>query len=209
MSKITALKTGKGRKKRVNIYLDGEFGFRLEAVTAAEEGLKTGQELSAERIKEITAANDFRRCYETAAVFLGYSPRSEPELREKLQKHGFSGSSIDAAVHRLKEQGLVDDAAFAEFWKEKRDSQSPRSRWLTGLELKRKGVSKELIDRVTGTLDDEDSACRAARKKARNLPRHDFQIFRRRLGEHLQRRGYDFEIINRTVTRLWNELEEE
>jgi regulatory protein len=209
MRKITALRAGKGRRKRVNIFLDGEFAFSLEAEVAVKEGLETGQELTSERIEKIVSDNSYRRCYDAAALFLSYRPRSEPEIRERLRKRGFPTTSINAVIIRLKDQGLVDDTAFARFWTENRDSFSPRSRWLTGQELRRKGVNEEVITQAVGTLDDEDSAYRAGRKKARNLPRHDFQNFHRRLGEHLQRRGFNYGIIKSTVNRLWNELEDE
>jgi regulatory protein len=209
MRKITALHARKGRSKRVNIYLDGKFAFSLEAEVALKEGLKKGQELSPERIEEIASENSYRRCYDAAALFLSYRPRSEPEVRERLSRRGFPAASIDAVITRLKEQGLVDDTAFAQFWTENRDSFSPRSRWLTGQELRRKGVDEEIINQAVGTLDDEDSAYRAARKKARNLPRHDFQDFYHRLGDHLQRRGFSYGVIKSIVNRLWNELEDE
>jgi regulatory protein len=99
----------------------------------------------------------------------------------------------------------VDDTAFAEFWKENRDSFSPRSRWLTGQELRRKGIPEDIIVKVVGAIDDEDNAYRAAIKKARNLPRSDFQVFRRKLGDHLKRRGFGYGVINSTVNRLWQE----
>ncbi len=209
MGKITALRAGKGRRKRVNIFLDGKFAFSLEAEVAVKEGLRVNQELSPEKIAEITSADSYRRCYDAAALFLSYRPRSEPELRERLRKRNFTAESIDAVVSRMKEQGLVDDTAFARFWAENRDSFSPRSQWLTGMELRRKGVSEEVIQQAVGVLDDNDSAYRAAFKKARNLPRQDYQSFRRRLGEHLQRRGFGYGVINDTVKRLWNELESE
>ncbi|UCC18057.1 MAG: RecX family transcriptional regulator [Dehalococcoidales bacterium] len=209
MSKITALRARKGRRKRVNIYLDGVYAFSLETDVAVKEGLRVDQELSLERIAEITSANDYRRCYDAAVLFISYRPRSEPELRERLHRRNFPAESIDAVVTRMKEQGLVDDTAFAQFWTENRDSFSPRSRWLTGMELRRKGVSEAIIQRTVGTLDDDDSAYRAAYKKARNLPRSDYQSFRRRLGEHLQRRGFGYGVINDTVKRLWNELDSE
>jgi SOS response regulatory protein OraA/RecX len=42
--------------------------------------------------------------------------------------------NIRVVMARLKERGLLDDAAFAEFWKENRQEFSPRSQRLTGLE---------------------------------------------------------------------------
>ena len=209
MKKITALRVGKGRRKRVSVFLDGEFAFSLEAEIALKEDLRVDQELSPERADELANASNYRRCYDAAALILSYRPRSEPELRTKLSEKNFPEVSINEVISRMKEQGLVNDEDFAEFWKDNRDSFSPRSQWLTGQELRRKGVSEEIISRVVGELDDEDSAYRAARKKARNLPRNNYQNFFRRLGEHLQRRGFTYGVIKVTVQRLWDELQSE
>jgi len=40
MGKITAIRVGRGRVKRVNMFLDGKFAFSLEAEVAVKEGLK-------------------------------------------------------------------------------------------------------------------------------------------------------------------------
>ena len=116
---------------------------------------------------------------------------------------------IVLACKQLKKQGLIDDVAFARFWRDNRESFSPRSRWLTQLELRQKGVANDIIDRMVDTVDDEDSAYRAAASKARSLSRADYQRFRRQLGEHLKRRGFSYGIIDQTVKRLWHEPEEQ
>lgn len=209
IKKITALRIGKGRNKRVSVSLDGEFAFSLEAAVAVKEGLRVDQELPSEKFDELASASNYRRCYDAAAIFLSYRPRSESELRERLHTKGQPEISIDEVVSRMKEQKLIDDLAFAEFWKDNRDSFSPRSQWLTSRELRRKGIAEDIIEQVVGPLDDDESAYRAAYKKARNLPRKDYQSFRRRLGDHLQRRGFSYGVINTTVKQLWEELEKE
>ncbi len=205
MKKITALRAGKGRAKRVNIFLDGKFAFRLEAEVAAREVLEVEQVLSTEQIEALTRSDQLQRCFNAAALYLSYRPRSEPELRERLLRRGFGGDSVEAVITRLKEQGLVNDTAFAQFWKDNRESFSPRSQRLTRLELRRKGVADDIIDQVVDTIDDEDSAYRATLKKARILPQSDYQSFRRRLGEYLRRRGFSYGVINHTVNRLWQD----
>jgi regulatory protein len=205
MRKITALRTGKGWRKRVNIYLDGKFAFSLDAEVAVKEGLRVNQMLSSEQIEGLVASDNYSRCYSAAVKYLSYRPRSEPELEDRLRRRGFSGDNIDAVIARLKEQGLVDDTAFARFWKENRESFSPRSQWLTRLELRQKGVAEDIIARIVDTIDDEDSAYRAARNKIRSLSPSDYQTFRRRLGGHLKRRGFSYGVINSTVNRLWQE----
>jgi len=205
MSKITALRIGKGRKKRVNVFLDDRFAFSLEAEVAVKEGLQVGQELSASQIEALARSDHFHRCLNVATHYLGYRPRSEFEVRERLQRRGFDENNIGVVIARLKEQGLVDDMDFARFWKENRDSFSPRSQWLTKLELRQKGVADDIIDQVVGTIDDDDSAYRAALSKARRLSRSDYQDFRHRLGEYLRRRGFGYGVINLTVERVWEE----
>jgi regulatory protein len=205
MSKITRLTAGKSREKRVNVHLDGKYAFSLLAEVVLKEGLRVGQELSDEQLEDLTGVDRYQRCLNAAIRFLGYRPRSEAEIKQRLQKHGFDGKLTDKALARLKEQGLVDDTAFARFWIDNRESFSPRSRRLTKLELQRKGLGNDIIEQVVGEVDDNDSAYRAALSKARRLSPSDYQVFRRRLGEHLGRRGFGYDVIKDTVERVWKE----
>ena len=204
MGKITALRAGRSRQ-RANVFLDGKFAFSLEAEIAVEEGLQVGQELSSSQIEALAKSDRFHRCLNAAVHYLGYRPRSESEIRERLQQRGFDGDSIEAVVAKLKEQGLVNDIAFAQFWKDNRESFSPRSQGLTKLELRRKGVASNIIDQVVEAVDDADNAYRAAVNKAHGLPLSDYQGFRRRLGDYLKRRGFGYGVINHTVERVWQE----
>ncbi len=205
MRKITALRVGRGRGKRVNMFLDGKFAFSLEAEVVAKEGLQVEQVLSAKQIETLGRSDNFQCCLNAAVRHLSYRPRSESELRERLRQRGSDGDSVEAVITRLKEQRLVDDMAFAQFWKDNRESFSPRSRWLTKQELRRKGLSNDVIDQVVEAINDDDSAYRAARSRVRSLPQADYQSFRRRLGEYLRRRGFSYAVINHTVERLWQD----
>jgi len=206
MGKITDLRPGKGRRKRVNVFLDGKFAFSLEADVVEKERLQIEQVLSADRIAALTKADNFQRCLNAAVHYLGYRPRSESELRERLHRRGFNGDTLEAVITRLKEQRYIDDIAFAQFWQDNRQSFSPRSQWLTKLELRRKGIADNIIDQVVNDIDDDDSAYQAALSKARGLASTDYQSFRRRLGEYLRRRGFSYGVINYTVERIWQEM---
>ena len=205
MKKITDLRTGRSRGKRVNVFLDGKFAFSLQAEATAKEGLRVGQELSASQVESLARSDQFQRCLDAAIRYLSYRPRSESEIRKKLQQRGFDSHSIESVLVKLRKQGLVDDMMFVQFWKDNRQSFSPRSQRLTKLELRQKGVADEIIDRVVDRVDDNTSAYRAALSKTRRLALSDYQVFRRRLGEYLRRRGFDYEVINHTVERIWQE----
>ncbi|GAH97587.1 unnamed protein product [marine sediment metagenome] len=205
MKKVTAISAGRRQGKRVNVFLDGKFAFSLEAEVAVKEGLQVGQELSEGDIEALTRSDLFHRCLGAAIHYLGYRPRSEAELRERLHRRGFDGDKVEATLAKLREQGLVNDLAFAQFWKDNRQSFSPRSQWLTRSELRRKGVADDIIDQVVDAVDDDNSAYRAALSKARGLPLSDYQSFRRRLGEYLRRRGFGYGVISHVVERVWQE----
>jgi regulatory protein len=206
MKKVTAIRAGRKRGgKRVNVFLDNSFAFSLEAEVALKENLEVGQELSEDKIEALTGSDLFQRCLNAAFRYLSYRLRSEAELRGRLKLRGFNGDSVEAVLARLREQGLVDDLAFAQFWKDNRESFRPRSRWLTASELRQKGVAEAVINQVVADVDDEDNAYRAAQSRAHRLPDSDYQDFRHRLGEYLKRRGFGYRVITQTVERLWQE----
>jgi regulatory protein len=132
-------------------------------------------------------------------------PRSEVEVRNRLSRHGFDIDTIQKALAKLKKQGLVDDIAFAQFWRENREDFKPRSRRLMALELKQKGVDAEIIAEAIIDVDDRQGAYWAAQKKSRALTGLDYDSFRKRLGSFLKRRGFDYELINHTIDRMWQE----
>lgn len=209
MGKVTALRVGKSRGGRIKVFLDNKLAFSLEAEVVLKERLQPGQELAASEIEALVRSDHCHRCLNAATHYLSYRPRSEFELRERLHRRGFDDDSVEAVLTKLKEQGLVDDIEFAQFWKDNRESFSPRSQRLTKLELRRKGVADDIIGQVTAAIDDDHSAYRVALSKARNVPLPDHQVFRRRLGDYLKRRGFDYGVINRTVERVWQELGEQ
>ncbi|MDD5287644.1 MAG: RecX family transcriptional regulator [Dehalococcoidales bacterium] len=208
MSKITALKNNKRTNQQVNMFLDGKFAISLDTELAVKEGLKIGQELSAEQIETLVKNLGLTRCLNAAYRYLSYRPRSEAEMRERLHRREFENPQIEIVINKLKEQNLLDDTAFAQFWQENRETFRPRSKRLTRLELKKKGVADTIINEVTSQVDDTDSAYSAALGKAQRLPHQDYEVFRRRLGDYLKRRGFDYTVINQTVKRIWQELVE-
>ena len=205
MAKITEIKKSKSRDKHVNVFIDDKPALALLAETVLKEGLKVGQEVTESQREMLAGLDRYQRCLNSAFRYLGYRQRSEAEIRQRLQRHGYDGTVIDKAIAKLKEQGLIDDAAFARFWSENRETFSPRSRRLTKMELKRKGLNAEIIEQVISEIDEKDSAYRAAQSKARRLAVTDYQVFKQRLGGYLGRRGFSYGIIKEIIDRVWQE----
>ncbi|MFC2040404.1 regulatory protein RecX, partial [Chloroflexota bacterium] len=183
MGVITSIRYSRGRVKRARVFLDGRFAFSVATETASNLELAVGEELPPERVARVNDADGFYRCLAAAKHFLSYRPRSEAETRARLKIHTFNPADIEKAVTLLKNEGHLNDAAFASFWQENRQAFSPRGRSLTRTELLKKGVAPAIIDTVTSGMDDHEAALRAAEKKAQQLRGADYNTFRRKLAK--------------------------
>ena len=207
MRKITSLKQQSKRDHRVNVFLDGEYAFSLEKEVAFRAGLHVGQELTPEETTQLTSQDQRQKCFNAACRFLSYRPRSEQEVRRRLERQGYDDTFIQPTIARLKELGLVDDAEFARLWVDNRDELRPRSRRLIQMELRQKGLSRDIIERATGSVNETEAAYRAAEKKAKSLLADDYDTFRKRLAGYLARRGFGYETLASTIERIWKENE--
>jgi regulatory protein len=144
-------------------------------------------------------------CLKAAYRLLGYRQRSEIELRNKIGSR-FTEVAIDTVIERLRDKHMVDDTAFAQYWRERRETLNPRSRRMVCIELRQKGIDKEVISKVLDSYNDEENAYRAAKKKANLLSKEGYDSFRRKISSFLMRRGFNYEVTKQTVDRLWREL---
>jgi regulatory protein len=151
------------------------------------------------------ADGEFQRCFSAALSYLSYRPRGEAELRQRLTQRGFPKEAQNAVIGKLTEDGLVNDTIFAQFYKDARDYLRPRSKWLTKQELKQLGISSEIIEQVISTIDDDDNAYRAAMEKAKRLVNVDYETFSRKVGSHLQRRGFSSSVTKQALNKAWED----
>ena len=193
------------RNRKTRICLDKGPAFSIDNELIVEAGLYRGKVLSPTEIKKLKSADKLRNSFDRALKYIGPRPRSELEIRMRLARYGYDNELIHTVIIKLKRQGFVDDAAFARYWRDNRDNFKPRSRRLIELELKQKGVDTEIISEATVDIDDESAAYKAALKKTRSFPGLDYMSYRRRMGNFLRRRGFDYELINRTIERVWQE----
>ena len=210
--KITALEPQTTNAERINVYVDGRFLLGASATVVLQLGLKLEQELLPAQLEQLRNEEALQQAVERAYNFLSYRPRSREEVRRYLYRKQTSPELIQATLERLDRLDLVNDHAFASFWAESREQFNPRGARAIKNELRMKGVEREVVDEMISDEKDEELALRAGRKKALSLlhnPAMDFVTFRTRLGSFLQRRGFGYEIVARTVKALWKELKQE
>jgi regulatory protein len=206
---ITALRAQEHDAQRVNLYIDHAFALGISLTTIARERLYVGMHLDAAAYARIEAAESVERAVQTALRAIEARPRSIAEVRDRLQRKGFAPETVNAAIERLQASGLLDDAAFARFWIENRQTCRPRGRHALADELRRKGVDAELVAVALDASLTDDETGRAEMLARTAMRRYatvaDYQTFVRRLGGYLQRRGFSAETVLPIVERLWCE----
>jgi regulatory protein len=128
-------------------------------------------------------------------------------VRLRLRRAGLDGTAADAVVAQLRQHRLIDDAAFARYWVEQRQTFRPRGARLVRAELRQHGVEATTAEEAAAALEPtaEEDAYRAAARRARSLGAADERTFKTRLGQFLARRGFDWALTPRVVERLWAE----
>ncbi|MCS7282210.1 MAG: RecX family transcriptional regulator [Anaerolineae bacterium] len=197
--RITALKVQKKNPNRVNVYLDGQFAFGLAAIEAAR--LRVGQVLSDEDIARLRQGDQVERAAERALDLLSYRPRSEAELRSRLEEH-YDEAALGEALERLRRGGLLDDREFARYWVENRFQYNPRGKSVLRQELRQKGLEDEIIEEALANYDEEQAASLAAQKLLRRWKGAAPQLLRRRLTNALLRRGFPYSLVGPIVNQI-------
>jgi len=199
---ITAIKPQKNQK-RVNIYLDGKFGFGLDLENYLKLGLKVEQELPDEKIAEIVKKAEFQKISDKLLRFATFRPRSEKEVRDWLKRKKIHESLHQDLFNRLKHLEFLDDKKFSKWWVEQRIAFKPRGKRVMSQELRQKGVDRETIEETLSEIkiDEEKAAGELLVKKAyrwEKLPRLEA---RRKMAQFLGRKGFGWETIEKIIEK--------
>ncbi len=128
--------------------------------------------------------------------------RSEAELRSKLAAKNVPADIADELIHRFREVGLVDDAAFATALVTTRVTVDRRGRGRIRQELRAKGIDEGLAAEALAQLsveDETEAAMAFAQRRLRTLNHVDPFVARRRLYQALARRGFRPAVIQQVV----------
>lgn len=146
----------------------------------------------------------------SAMRMLERRPHSEKEIRNKLGRKGYLPDSIESAIKRLKDHGLIDDAAYARAYARSKLNRKPVGRRLIEAGLGAKGVSRELAKSETSTVlgdrDESAVALDAVRKYLKRRPlkfagqrSKEAAAERSRMIGWLMRQGFDGDQIRKAT----------
>ncbi|MEO7664516.1 MAG: regulatory protein RecX [Candidatus Limnocylindrales bacterium] len=130
------------------------------------------KESFAERRARRAEIDDPAIVLDAALRFLESRARSVAEVHRRLTMAGYREDLVTAAIGRLGDLGMLDDAAFATQWVESRDRSKPRGERALQVELRQKGLDSVTI---AGALEVRRGAARDAAAAALEAdPEHEF-----------------------------------
>ena len=140
-------------------------------------------------------------------------PRSESEVRRRLEQRGHHDHAIEKTVRTALDAGLLDDHAFTKLWVTDRLWHHPLSRAALVKELHEKGIDPSIIDAVLGELYPAVREVELARDLAatrfERLRGIDRDRRRNRTVNHLMRRGFSRHLACDVVRQIEKEIEDE
>jgi len=211
--KITRITRQQKRRGRKNIYADGQFVLGLSDETLMHAGLRTGDEITRERLDSLARMEERQRAKRVALRSIATRPRTVREIRDRLREAECGDQDIEAVISDLQRTGLLNDEEFAGMFVRDALAHRPTGPMLLRQKLLLHGLDRSLVDRTLreqlDTSDQEESALAAGRKYVAKKPApanpQDRAKLRALVAAHLARRGFSWETISAVLPALLTE----
>ncbi len=197
---ITKIERQKKNSKRWNLYVDGEFACGISEDTFLNFGLRTNDEITEETIGEIKKFDEYQYAKKSALDFLSYRIRSVKEITDKLKGKKISAGTIEKTIKHLEKLGLINDEEFAKQLVQSKTGRKPSGKAVIRQKLFQKGISKNVAEKVIDELyspeKEKELILEVYGKYVKKLKGKDKFSRRKKMFEHLMRKGFDVDLIN-------------
>jgi regulatory protein len=149
----------------------------------------------------------FRRAKQQTYRLLAYRSQTSSELRDRLQRRGYTATIIDEVLRQLEADGYIDDRKLAFDWARYRLQSKPLGRRRLAWELQRRGIPSESLEEVLREVyrefDEVTLAEQAARKRlgSKALPRSPRE--RQRYARYLLSLGFEADTITAALAAIF------
>jgi len=147
------------------------------------------------------------RTFQRAIKLLAAKPRSIAELRGRLlEKNWTNEETVESVIAKLKDYGYLSDEQFAYSYAASQLRQKPVGKGRIKRALALKQVETEAaetaLEQVFNETSEEELITRAIEKRTRlrGVPKDRNE--RKSLFDHLLRRGFSYELVNRKVREI-------
>lgn len=193
-------------KKRVRIFMNGEFTFVLYKGELKRYKLEEGKEIGAAEYEEIVGGILPKRAKLRSMNLLKARAYTERQLRDKLHQGEYPDDIIEEAVSYVKSFGYIDDRQYA------RDfavyHMENRSRRRIEQDLSAKGIARDIIREVmeelaeNGEQPDETAMAKELLRKKNYDPEMATNKEKQKLSAYLYRKGFQMDTIKRVGCKI-------
>lgn len=208
MALVSGIRTFRGVTE---ISVDGTPLLRVREREFSRHPLAVGDAFESEEYMDRVAQSQLNDAYDRALTSLDFSARTAREIEKTLSQRGFVPPVVECVLERLRKNGLIDDARYAQRAVEV-SSARPVGVYAMKRKLRAKGVSEEDCERALGAMDEEQQASAAQEAAARLGKRYEGLPAREakaKLSQSLARRGFSWEAIHLAVEARFDTDDEE
>lgn len=193
------------------ITLEDENVYFISKDIIYKNGLRKGDEITNEFINELIRENQKYYIKERAYRYLSRRMHSSYELKIKLLQKNYDKKLIEEVLNELKEKKLINDKEFAGSYIDERLRKKKIGIVKIRAELMKKGINRQIIDELLNGFETNDEMKEnilliAEKKlnqlKSRNL---DNKQIKQKLFSFLISKGYDFDLIQETINKIFSD----
>jgi regulatory protein len=186
------------RRKEYLLRLSDGSELKVTEEDVSAFSLAAGGVLAGDLVVELGQRHQHAASKAAALRLLKVRPRTEAELERGLRARGFPEAVVRCVVEGLKASGHVDDRLFARLWAAEKLRRGASGRRRIVAELRAKQIDRHTAEEETErAFDGEDEieiAKQLALRRAARMPALPQEAKKRRLYEHLLRRGFESEV---------------
>lgn len=195
----------KTKKGRYSLFVDEEFVFSIHKDSFFKTKLTVGTLLTVQELEQLRLEDELLSAKDTAMGILSRSAQSSGMLWDKLSRY-YSEASVEGAIARMTELGLVDDTDYA--MRLARDCINLRGYSMVRLrqELRRKKLPPNAVEAAIEQFeerDESDPIIELVLKKYR-AKIFDADGLRKTIAA-LMRRGFSYSDIKTALNRIEEE----
>lgn len=208
MHKVYSIKKKKYSKKYFVNFVDfTRDSIELGLDVIMKYSITKDKEIDDELITEALDEQSYKDAKLAAYNFVSFKPRSECEVRQRLERKEYSSDSIDKAIEFLYEFNYLNDEEYANMFVKNFIKKTPSGEFKLRQELLKRGISEDFINKSIAEYYPTNKALEMAEEAAKKHIKkvsHKPKLKQKQLiTDFLARRGFDWDVVNKCIDKMF------
>ncbi len=196
---------------RASLFIGDAFFYGFYRDSLRKRSVSEGTRLTVEEFRILLSLDESRKVDNYIAKLLGNRDHSTIELKRKATQKKFNPKIIEEVLNLYSERGFISDVGYAKKFIQNKRSSAKWGDLKIKAELLKKGVPPKVIDEALsdlGAADEKAFMLQLVEKKKATFKReNDIGKRRKKIFDHLARKGFQPGTILQYLDTLIQELE--